>query len=122
MHYPAWSPDRGKIAYADNEGEIWIKEKDKVPQKIEGTPERCNHPSWSPNGSKIVFVCYSFINRKEDSDIWIADLKQDKVWKLMEQEGIQSYPAWSPDGLTITYTRGYRISSDKIIEELWLVK
>lgn len=120
MHYPSWSPDGKKIAYADNEGEIWITEKDKVPHRIEGVSGHCNHPDWSPDGNKIAFVCYYFTNRRENSDIWIADLKQNKTWKLAEQDGIQSYPAWSPDGTIISYTTGYRVSSDKIIEELWL--
>lgn len=121
IHYPAVSPDGNKLAFANNEGEIWVMEKSKKTEKILKTPENCTHPVWSPDGSKIAFVCYFFINRKEDSDIWIADLKQERVWKLMKQEGIQSYPAWSPDGATIVYTTGYRISSNKIIEELWLV-
>jgi len=120
VHYPALSSDGKKIAYTNNEGEIWVMEIGEKPQKLPNLPKNCTHPAWSPDGSKIVFVCYFFINRKEDSDIWIADINQNKAWRLMEQEGIQSYPTWSPDGSTIAYTTGYRISSDKIIEELWL--
>jgi len=39
----------------------------------------------------------------------------------MTQDNIQSFPAWSPDGKSIVYTTGYRVSSTKIIEALWLV-
>lgn len=121
LHYPAWSSDGSKIVYANNEGEIWVMKIGESPRKGSNLQKNCNHPSWSLDGNKIAFVCYFFIDRREDSNIWIADLKQGNVLKLMEQEGIQSYPAWSPDDSTIVYTTGYRISSDKVIEELWLV-
>jgi Tol biopolymer transport system component len=120
-HYPASSPDGSKIAYVNNEGEILIMELGKEPQRIPNLPKNCNHPAWAPKGGKLALVCYSFRDRREESDIWIADLEEGRVQRLLEQEGLQSYPAWSPDGLTIAYTTGYRIGSDKIVEELWLV-
>jgi TolB protein len=127
FHYPAWSPDRTNIAFVDSEGAVWIMEMGNKPQKLkdlqklQNLPPDCNHPAWSPNGDKIAFVCYTFDNRKEDSDIWIADLKKGTVKKLMTQDNIQSFPAWSPDGKNIVYISGYRVSSSKIIEALWLV-
>ena len=121
LHYPAWSPDRTNIAFVDSEGAVWIMEMGNKPQKLKDLPPNCNHPAWSPNGDKIAFVCYTFDKRKEDSDIWIADLKKGAVKKLMTQDNIQSFPAWSPDGKNIVYISGYRVSSSKIIEALWLV-
>jgi len=120
-HHPASSPDGSRIAYVNNEGEISAMPIGKEPQKLKFIPKNCNHPAWSPKGKRLAFVCYSFRDRREESDIWIADLDESRVWKLLEQEGIQSYPTWSPDGSEIAYTTGYRVGSDKIVEELWLV-
>jgi len=121
LHYPACSPDGHRIACASNERDIWVIKTGNKPQKLQNLPSNCNHPAWSPNEDKIAFVCYTFDNRKEDSDIWIADLKKGRAWKLMKLDNIQSFPAWSPDGKHIVFTSGYRVSSIKIIEALWLV-
>lgn len=121
LHYPACSPDGRRFACASNERDIWAIKTANKPQKLQNLPPNCNHPAWSPNGNKIAFVCYTFDKRKEDSDIWIADLKKSAVKKLMKLDNIQSFPAWSPDGKSIVFTSGYRVSSSKIIEALWLV-
>jgi Tol biopolymer transport system component len=75
-HYPAPSPDGSNIAYVTGEGEIWLMEVGKEPQRLSGIPKNCNHPAWSPKGKKLAFVCYSFRDRREESDIWIADLEE----------------------------------------------
>lgn len=90
-------------------------------RELPGLPRDCTHPAWSADGGKVAFACNTVLDRKEDSDIWIADLKEGRVWKLMEQPGIQKYPDWSPDGLTLAYCTGYRVSSTQVVEELWLV-
>jgi TolB protein len=120
LHYPACSPDGSRIACAGNERNIWVIKPGNKPQKLQNLPANCNHPAWSSNGDKIAFVCYTFDNRNENSDIWIADLKAGDVRKLMKLDNIQSFPAWSPDGKNIVFTSGYRVSSSKIIEALWL--
>lgn len=118
-HHPSCCRDR--LAYADHEGQIWIMYPGGPQKKLEDLPKNCNHPSWSPDGSKIAFVAYTYINQREESDIWIADLKENRAFKLLGQRGIQEFPAWSPDGKHIVYSTGYRVSSTKVISELWLV-
>jgi len=120
LHYPACPPDGSRIACACNERNIWVIKPGNKPQKLQNLPSNCNHPAWSSNRDKIAFVCYTFDNRNEDSDIWIADLKAGDARKLMKLDNIQSFPAWSPDGKDIVFTSGYRVSSSKIIEALWL--
>jgi len=118
-HYPALSLDGSKLAYAGNEGGIWVTELGGRPRKLAALPGNCTHPTWSPDGRTIAFVSYSFFKGKEDGSLWIAALNQDKVRQLPDQEGVQKYPVWSPDGSTLVYTTGYRVSASKIIEELW---
>jgi TolB protein len=119
--YPAWSPDGQAIACADGNGEIRVLHKDGRSDRLSALPPDCTHPAWSPDGSRIALVCNTFSGRKEESDLWVADLKRGKVSKLMEQPDIQKYPNWSPDGSTIAYTTGFRASATKVVEELWLV-
>jgi len=118
---PAWSSDRKKIAYATNEGEIWIIEIGGEPKKLSYLPKNCAQPTWSPDGEKIAFVSYSFEKGIENSDIWIADLTEQKAFKLIELPGTQKDPDWSPDGNFIVYTTGYCGPGRRLIEEIWVI-
>jgi len=121
VHSPAWSPDRNKLAYVNNEGEIWILEPSKIPQKAPIPPQKCANPSWSPDGTKLTYVCFSFINGQEESDIWITELSEERYYKLFEAPGIQKDPEWSPDGKCMLYSTGYWTSDEKLIEEIWIM-
>jgi TolB protein len=121
IHYPSWSPDHTKFVCATNEKSIWIISPGKRQEKLTNIPSNCNHPAWSPDGDRIAMACYTFDNRKEDSDIWIYDVSNGKSYKLNRLDYIQSYPAWSPDGKQLVFITGYRVSSSQIIEELWII-
>lgn len=121
FHYPSISTDGKRITFVGNDRTIWFLKNGRAYQRIENIPPNSNHPSWSPLGDKIVFVAYTFENRKEDSDIWIYDINRGSVNKLMQQDNIQSFPTWSPDGKTLVYTSGYRVDSTNIHESLWMV-
>lgn len=120
VHSPALSYNNDKLAYATNEGEIWILEEGQKLQKILTPSQKCAHPAWSPDGIKIAFVCFSFINGQEESDIWITNIKEKRYSKLFDAFGIQKDPEWSPDGKSIVYVSGYWNQSGGLIEELWV--
>ena len=76
------------------------------------TLTRGNHDEesavWSPDGSAVAFVS----NRTEDpdknenSDIYIIDARPGATMRqLTDWKGTDAGPRWSPDGLTIAYTR-----------------
>jgi TolB protein len=121
LHYPAWDPEGLRIACADNNGRIVILPMEGARQVLPNLPDNCNHPAWSPDGRKIAFVCHLFQPGREDSDIWVFDLQEGSIRKLLEQSEIQNYPSWSPDGSVMVYSSGYRASATKVIEDLWLV-
>jgi len=119
---PVWSPDGNKLAYVTNEGEIWILEKGQKAQKIPTPSQKCGYPTWSPDGTKIAFACFSFHNGQEDSDIWMARIKEKSVDMLPELSGVQKDLDWSPDDTSIVYVTGYWSQSGELIEELWMME
>nr|WP_320011078.1 hypothetical protein [uncultured Desulfobulbus sp.] len=122
LHFPSRSSKSPYIAGSNNKREIVLVSPGEQVQKIEALPANCDHPAWAPSGDKLVCACYTAVNRQEDSDLWIYDVTHDTAGKLIQQNHIQSYPAWSPDGKHIVYTSGRRVGGTRVVESLWLVK
>lgn len=59
-----------------------------------------SYPSWSPDGSQIVYTSELNDNR----DIWIMDANGENKTRLTDYEGFDGDPAWHPDGKTILFT------------------
>lgn len=61
-------------------------------------------PTWSPNGSHIIFVS----NRSGQYKLWHINIDGSGLTQLTTGDGEERYPAWSPDGNTIAFasTRG----------------
>lgn len=68
-------------------------------------PWDCRHPSWSPDGTQIVFE----ISDRGTSRLWIVEVALPE--RTYVAEG--SDPAWSPDGARIAYVVGF---------DLWTVR
>lgn len=74
------------------------------------TPEAESHPSWSPDGRRLVFV-----RRTEPSiyDFWTMGADGSGATQITfpaEHPGERMlYPAWSPDGATIAYVHENRL-------------
>jgi Tol biopolymer transport system component len=75
--------------------EIFIMDPDgsNVVQLTDNT-DRDTRPSWSPNGSQIVFTS----NRDGDDDIYIMDADGSSVLQLTDDGAVDRLPNWSPDG------------------------
>ncbi len=123
-YYPALSAS-GLLVFSDHNGQIWLLRSNKknheqqTPELISSLPKYCGHPAISPNGKRLVCACFTFINRSEDSDLYLVDLETGHSDRLINLPGLQKHPAWSPDSKQIVFSSGYRERGEKIIEQLW---
>ncbi|MEE9610607.1 MAG: hypothetical protein V3W19_05110 [Desulfatiglandales bacterium] len=64
---------------------------------IEQISEFGNYPSWSPDGTKIVFA--------SSNGIWVMELDGSAKKKILEESLSVSFPIWSPDDRGILYSK-----------------
>ena len=114
---PAWSPAGDMIVYQsmianpqpskEEEWKLWvINSNGSNPKQITFGEGSHTNPSWSPDGSAIVFDT----NIDGDSEIWlitninrVLSGEQPQARKLTNNRWDDKNPKWSPDGSTIIY-------------------
>lgn len=100
---PAFSPSGKQIAFASNRAgqwDIWIVDANgKNPKQIAATPMPELHPSWSPDGRRLV---YCRLTNKNHGELWVVDLENPGAKRFIG-EGL--FPDWSPNGDKIVYQR-----------------
>jgi Tol biopolymer transport system component len=116
---PAVSPDGKKIVYASTQSgnsEIWVMNTDGKDQKqltfnINGNGPQgpdANFPSYSPDGTKIVFLCgwetlYGNICVMNMDGSGRVQLTHNPDDGMQMDEPSSDEPAWSPDGTSIMF-------------------
>jgi Tol biopolymer transport system component/DNA-binding winged helix-turn-helix (wHTH) protein len=109
---PQYSPDGNHIAFAsDRSGsfEIWMSDLNgtnlaqltNLKNLLTGTP------SWSPDGSQIVFDSRNALpSGKPHADLYTVDITERLPRKLMTGTGEASVPSWSHNGKWIYFIGG----------------
>jgi hypothetical protein len=99
-----FSPDGNKIAYessVDGDPEIYVADATgSNPVRLTDAPGWDDAPSWSPDGSKIVFQSD---RAGSGPEIYVMDADGSNVVPLTQGSGQR--PSWSPDGGRIAFTR-----------------
>jgi TolB protein len=110
---PDWSPDGNKIVFTshsvdDNHNnsvtaEIYmlnLRAGRRIRLTDNGEEERA--PNWSPDGSRIVYMCRI---GGPDFEICVMDMESDEVRQLTSNSMPDLTPSWSPDGTRIVFHR-----------------
>ena len=137
-YQPSWSPDGTQIAFAsDRENGSSIISDDIYVMNADGSNQirltksggydyqpgrlaEVKHygPSWSPDGTQIVFAS----DRENDlfiDDIWVMDTDGSNPTRLTESGGYDYQPSWSPDGTQIIFASDRE--SDSYINDIWVM-
>jgi len=120
---PSQSHDRNKIAYASNDGQLYIfdiRTKRVTPIQIKTQKETIITPSFSPSGKYISYA--QFIPKgQDDTDLMLYNTETNTSQKIITQHSTQMWPTWSPDETKLIYSSlHYSSGSGQIIQELWL--
>lgn len=107
---PVWSPNGNKIAFVlfpqkccnGEDAEIYTIEADGSElQQLTNNNQYDLAPSWSPDGSQIVFS-----SGLQSFDIYTMDAQGEQLKQLTNTQYQEKNPSWSPNGDKIVYDRG----------------
>ena len=100
---PSWAPD-GSIVYASRvtgSDQIWRVAPDGTTERLTTGAAADQFPRVSPDGSRILFQS----NRGLDFDVYVMNADGSGVRNLTSRPGDDRFPAWTPDGRDVVWTR-----------------
>ncbi len=66
-------------------------------------PGGVNHPSWSPDGSKLAIVCYPSSSDASLAVLDLASMAMTSIATVTLPDFLDNNPRWSPDGKSIVF-------------------
>jgi len=133
--FPSWNPDpaRSKIAFQRARGRgsrlfsIWTLdyingEATNQTEIVSAANAAVMHPSWSPDGSRLVFVTAVDPETADasalpaQSDLWIVKVDGSERTNITNGEAMNLTPVWSSDGTV------YFRSSRSGVDNIWAVE
>ena len=120
--------DRAAAPAGDPEGWSWgnrrvsddPQDAKKLPFDIEAlySIKKVSSPSWSPDGSKLLFnvISIDFKKGKTNVDVYLINADGKGLRKMTTFEGTDARPQWSPDGKSFMF-----LSTRKDNAQLWIM-
>jgi TolB protein len=111
---PDWSPDGQKIAFTSHSvtddpnnsvtAEIYTIDANGagVPVRLTNNAEEERAPAWSPDGSKICYMCR---HGGPDFEICVMNADGSGQTQITNNTVLDATPTWSPDGTKIVFHR-----------------
>jgi Tol biopolymer transport system component len=105
---PAWSPDGSRILYSTSSGAYVVDPDGGDPEKL---LDNATGAVWSPDGRRLAYVVLD----QDGRSVGLGVAQADGSDAHTVVQGAILWPAWSPDGSTIAFTRAVGATSQVVL-------
>ncbi len=99
---PALSPDGKQVVFTALQ-DLYLRREDGSLVQMTNDPYVQIMPVWSPDGSEVAYCS----DVDSSFGIWIYNLEERKIRKILETDGSPSGISWSPNGNQIAFTQSF---------------